>query len=149
MVSHEAQWSSMCRRADQYSGGYFLDLNMAQLPLGCDLHFGKKLYGYLHAGAWLNYLYSKQKGDVKFPHFQAGITGGIGMGYRINSSWAIDILYEAEYGLSPLYQNWLRTSAGPWGISYLEDEYLPFRTLTLSLKIALGRRNSQSKKALS
>jgi len=129
---------------DHYSyAGHLWGLNIVQLPLGCNLHIGKKLYGYLSIGAYLNYLHPQKESSKKFPDFQFGITGGIGMGYHFNSTLAIDILYQAENGLQPLYFYLEHTSAGPWGRTYLAGQYVHFRTLTLSLKYTIGQKNSE------
>jgi hypothetical protein len=53
---------------------------------------------------------------------------------------AIDILYRTEISQQPLYSEWLSTSAGSWGHAYWKDQFVPFRTLTLSFKIAIGRK---------
>lgn len=146
LISYELKWFSYNTGllyshviTDKQYGGWIKDLNMVQLPLGCNLHFGRQLYGYLNIGAYLNYLYSKREwAEVQFPDFQPGIAGGIGMGYRFGSLFTIDLSYQAEYGLRPLYSLWLSTSAGPWGRAYWQKEYVPFRTLTLSLKFFIG-----------
>ena len=152
MISYERKWFSYATGLlysrviiDQYYyGERFRGLNILQLPLICNLHFGKKLYGYLSIGAYLNYMYSRQVSSViHFTDFQPGITVGIGMGYHFNSTLAIDILYQAENGLQPLYFHLEHTSAGPWGRTYLAGQYVHFRTLTLSLKYTIGQKNSE------
>jgi hypothetical protein len=154
MFSYERKWFSYVTGLlysrviiDQYYyGEHFRGLSILQLPLVCNLHFGKKLYGYLSMGAYLNYLHPKGSSGPDFPDFQPGITGGIGLGYRFTPLLAIDILYRAEDGLRPLYFTLEHTSAGPWGYTYIDGHNIPFRTLTLSLKISLGRKNSECRK---
>ncbi len=147
LVSYELKWLSYNTGllyshviADEQYGGWINDLNMVQWPLGCNLHFGQRLYGYLNLGAYLNYLYSKREwAEVQFPSFQPGIAGGIGIGYCFGPSFSIDLSYQAEYGLRPLYSLWLGTGGISRG-GYWSDQYVPFRTLTLSLKYTPNRK---------
>jgi hypothetical protein len=151
MISYEHKWLSYATGLlysrviiDQQYSGRIKGLTMLQLPLWCNLHIGKTLYGYLGLGTYLNYLYKQEKdSEVRFPDFQPGIAMGIGIGYRFCSSLAIDISYRAENGLSPLYSLWLSTSAGPWGHAYWAGQDIPFRTLTLSLTFKIGNKNNE------
>ena len=152
MISYEQKWFSFASgllysRAiiDKYSyNKMFRGLSILQLPLECKLHIGKKLYGYLSIGAYLNYLHpQKERYTRYFPDFQPGITAGIGTGYHFTSSLAIDISYRTEDSRYPFYYDLQHSSAGYWGRTYLEDENVSFRTLSLSLKYTLGRKNNE------
>jgi hypothetical protein len=127
--------------------GRFLDLNIVQLPIGFNLHVGKKLYGYLSIGVYLNYQNPKQpESEERFSRFQPGITSGIGAGYHFCSSIAMEIVYRAEDGFLPMYYEWLSTSAGPWGHAYWQEEYVPVRSLTLNLAYTIPRKNNECKR---
>jgi hypothetical protein len=150
MISYERKWFSYSTGLlysrvfldNHYYAKYYRGINIFQLPLDCNLHYGKKLYGYLSAGIYVNYLYKQRESvSLKFPAFQAGFTGGIGIGYRFSSTLAIDMVYRAEKSMHPLYYSLEHSSAGPWGRAYYMGVKVPFRTLSLSLKFTLGHKN--------
>ena len=152
MISYERKWFSYSTGLlysrvfldNHYFAKKYRGINIFQLPLDCNLQYGKRLYGYLSAGIYVNYLYKQHESVfLKFPMFQVGFTAGIGIGYHFNSILAIDMVYRAEKSKQPLYYSVESSSAGPWGRAYYLGAKVPFRTLSLSLKYTIGRKNNE------
>jgi len=91
------------------------DVSMIDLPIGCDIRFGKKCF-LLGLGFDINYLYPRKSSNTTFPLFQIGVNANTGVGFVINRRWCLDVKYQVGYDIS----NLCSTEYQSFGYSYNE-----------------------------
>lgn len=92
------------------------DVSMIDLPIGCDIRFGKKCSLLLGLGFDINYLYPRKSSNTTFPLFQIGVNANTGVGFVINRRWCLDVKYQVGYDIS----NLCSTEYQSFGYSYNE-----------------------------
>lgn len=87
-------------------------LKILQLPIGCDIRFGKKYFLLFGCGLDINYLTSWKSNNTSFPLFQIGANANIGLGFVVYKNWCFDCKYQIGYDISKLYNTEYISNSG-------------------------------------
>ncbi|NVO12278.1 MAG: hypothetical protein HXX16_20140 [Bacteroidales bacterium] len=79
-------------------------LVIIQIPIGCDIKFGKKLFLFVGAGIDINYLLPQKKETLVFPDFQLGLYAELGIGYELNKKWSFELKHSMASDITKLYK---------------------------------------------
>jgi hypothetical protein len=78
-------------------------LKMIQIPVGCDIKLGKKLFIIGGLGLYINGLIDPEVDNIDYPAIQLGLYVNAGLGYKFNEKWSFDLKYKIEHDLTKLY----------------------------------------------
>ena len=87
----------------KYPGGS--SFNYIRLPIGFDFIFGKRIQPYFGFGFFGSYLFHYEFDDryVEINTFQLGLTGNIGIEFKISEKFRVDIGCQRSFDLSSMY----------------------------------------------
>jgi hypothetical protein len=118
----------------EYSAESISKLKILQLPIGCDIKFGKVIYLVVGGGFYINYLLSSKVVGYDFPDFQIGLNTNVGFGYAISRTWSCDLKFLLGYDLTELYTTYSYSPIGGADKEYIQSVNA-LLCLTLKYKI--------------